>query len=217
MTLTGYGIFVYGASGFIEPVQEQAPTLSNSIIPYCATLRSVVFAAFNLLFGEAMLRAAPPRSLVLFGIAVFCAAIATTAASVQAAPSEALLLVSFGGAAGISSGLVYMSIFTPTLAWFADRKGLVAGLLGFGQGLGATVWNAAASPLSRALSASSMLALYGSLIAACWGWGVLITWPPGGGPPPPAAKRGRWGALSDCDATLLLLWCAELGRHVAGT
>ena len=30
--------------------------LSHSIVPYCATLRSLVFAAFNLLFGKAMLR-----------------------------------------------------------------------------------------------------------------------------------------------------------------
>jgi len=216
MTLTGYGIFVYGASGFIAPVEEQAPMLSHSIVPYCATLRSLVFAAFNLLFGKAMLRSASPRTLVLIGTGSFGVGIATTAASVAVAPSHALLLLGFGVATGVGSGLVYMSIFTPTLAWFADRKGLVAGLLGAGQGLGATLWNAAASPLSRALPASSMLLLYGGLIGSCWGWGALVTWPPGGGPPAAAATRGRCGLFADCDAKLLLLWCVNLIGMASG-
>ena len=74
--------------------------LSHSIVPYCATLRSLVFAAFNLLFGKAMLRSASPRTLVLIGTGSFGVGIATTAVSVAVAPSHALLLLGFGDATG---------------------------------------------------------------------------------------------------------------------
>eukprot|EP00965_Chrysotila_dentata_P236853 6201565-Pleurochrysis_carterae.AAC.3 len=49
---SGYGVFVYGTSALIVPIREQAPSLSPSIVPYVAGLRSVTFAVTNLFFGE---------------------------------------------------------------------------------------------------------------------------------------------------------------------
>ena len=149
LALTGYGIFVYGSSAFIGPVTEQAPGLSHAIVPFAAGVRSFSFAAYNLFFGQRLLRTLRPRSLVALGTSLGTAGLLLTTANVASllgAPSEGVFVSGTGVLCGVGSGLVYMAVFQPTLAWFPERKGLVAGLLSAGQGVDSTTWKRAADP-----------------------------------------------------------------------
>ena len=105
-----------------------------------------------------------------------------------------------------SRGASQMAVFQPTLAWFPEHKGLVAGLLGFGQGLGSTVWNALSPALSRALPASRIMLYYGAAILVCWGCGVLMTWPDSASPLQRRARTSSAKSNRQCDEALALLW-----------
>jgi len=213
ISLTGYGVFVYGTSALIVPIREQAPSLSPSIVPYVAGLRSVTFAVTNLFFGQLMLRRGSPTQWVASGC--FVAALGLVVAAMNVAspqPSDAVLLLSWGVGTGLGSGLLYMSVFQTTLAWFPDRKGLVAGLLGFGQGLGAMTWNAASLSIAAVMEGSTMLLLYGGIIIGCWAFGMLARWPPDAQPKrsSSSAKTGLCmcfvGWAEQCSSRLVALF-----------
>lgn len=200
LSMTGYGMYVYGASTFIAPVSDQAPDLPLSTIPYAFALRSTIFAVFNLSFGASMLQRVPPwRSAVVACTLIIlgCACAGGSVALSSPTPGlpelgQPLIFASFV-ICGIASAVFYLPVYTPCLAWFPDRKGIVAGCIGVGQAVGGMTWNATGPLISQHLAASTVFVLYGVLVAACWSAGLLIQWPPSGQTGPPPANHGADG------------------------
>ena len=46
----------------------------------------------------------------------------------------------------------YVPVYQPILSWFPERKGLIAGFMGVGQGVGGMTWNGAAPVLGELAS-----------------------------------------------------------------
>lgn len=175
--MTGYGVFVYGSSSFILPVADEAPELPISTCPYAFALRSVTFAVVNLAFGSFLLRG-PPHRWVLCSVALMILGCTCAGASVAAVePSAAGFTISLI-VAGVATAAFYLPVYQPMLAWFPDRKGLVAGFVGVGQASGGSLWNAAAPAIALHTRSSGLFLLYGLTVGSFWLAGVLVTWPP---------------------------------------
>ena len=203
ISLAGYGVFAFGWSGLIAPISRDMPSLPHSIVPLTASVRSSTFVAWNLLVGNALVNRSIRTGIaawVCLGVALTGAGVGLAAGAIGAdnSPSVPLLYLTLGVAPGLGTAIFYMAIFPPTLAWFADRKGLAAGVLGLGQGVGALVCNSAAVPVGRALRAPTLLLLWGGLVCALWMCGCLVRWPPR------AQPASRADALSAARA-----WCGD--------
>ena len=129
ISLAGYGVFAFGWSGLIAPISRDMPSLPHSIVPLTASVRSSTFVAWNLLVGNALVNRSIRTGIaawVCLGVALTGAGVGLAAGAIGAdnSPSVPLLYLTLGVAPGLGTAIFYMAIFPPTLAWFADRKGL---------------------------------------------------------------------------------------------
>jgi len=100
------------------------------------------------------------------------------------ATSTTLLYLTYGGVGGIGTGIVYVGVVGLMVRWFPDRRGLAAGAVACGYGMGAilTTFPVSASIASRGIDGT--LLLFGLVFAVI---GFLAA--QGLRMPPPAATR----------------------------
>jgi len=149
------------------------------------------------------LQRGPPAMWVIASILLMISGCVLASASI--ATSAAGLYVAVGVLMGAATAAVYLPVYQPLLAWFPDRKGLVAGCIGVGQAAGGSLWNAFAPLIASRIPGSMLMLVFGFAVSACWAAGVCVTWPPSGRPDAPRRQ---------CPSTLpMLLAAAHRLRH----
>lgn len=209
LAMAGYGTFVYGSSAFISPVALEAPTLAVSVVPFGFAIRSATFAICNLAFGSLFLRG-PVFAWVLTAEMFMFGGCACAFASISASPPAPAGFYASMVIAGVATALYYIPVYQPMIAWFPDRKGLVAGCAGVGQATGGSVWNAVAPALAQQSHGSGLFLVYGGVIGMLWFSGVLVTWPTSGRPvvPPRRCPRSMSSLLASVHGArhAIMLW-----------
>jgi MFS family permease len=221
LAMCGYGAFVYGSSAFILPVQQQAPSLPISVVPYAFSLRSVIFALGNLVLGPLLLRGSP-ATWVALAVVLMLLGCAGAAGSVATASASALYLsLSLSGAACCA---MYVPVYQPMISWFSDRKGTIAGLAGVGQAVGGMAWNGLSPVLAERVAASWLFVVYGLAVCAMWSFAAAVVWPPAGPPAPPPScvamlvariRGGRHGTHRSSSAADGSSCCTLVARSAA--
>ena len=82
------------------------------------------------------------------------------------AQSTSMLYLTYGGLGGIGTGIVYVGVVGLMVRWFPDRRGLAAGAVAAGYGMGAIVTTFPISASLVAHGVENTLRLYGALFAA---------------------------------------------------
>ncbi|MCL2003696.1 MAG: OFA family MFS transporter [Oscillospiraceae bacterium] len=158
---------------------------------------SVMLAAFvlGILLGGRAQDKLGPRRATLAGSVLIGAGMIGTAFVPAGAPW--LVYVTYGGAAGLGVGAVYMSTIAAVQKWFPDRRGFASGMIVCAFGLSL----AAFAPLARAmlsrLGVPPTFLIFGlGFLAVCVCSALFIQNPPegyrpAGYTPPPASVQKR--------------------------
>jgi OFA family oxalate/formate antiporter-like MFS transporter len=122
----------------------------------------VFLQAFFSPFQGALIDRFGPRRLISIG--TLLAGVSWMLASY--ASSTTMLYLTYGGLGGLGTGIVYVGVVGLMVRWFPDRRGMAAGAVAAGYGMGAIVTT---FPISASLAAhgiESTLWLYGMIFAA---------------------------------------------------
>ncbi|MFC0400686.1 oxalate/formate MFS antiporter [Paraburkholderia rhizosphaerae] len=121
----------------------------------------VFLQAFFSPFQGALIDRFGPRKLISIG--TLLAGVSWMFAS--HASSTTMLYLTYGGLGGLGTGIVYVGVVGLMVRWFPDRRGMAAGAVAAGYGMGAIVTT---FPISASLAAhgiESTLWLYGMIFA----------------------------------------------------
>jgi OFA family oxalate/formate antiporter-like MFS transporter len=122
----------------------------------------VFLQAFFSPFQGALIDRFGPRKLISIG--TLLAGVSWMLASY--ASNTTMLYLTYGGLGGLGTGIVYVGVVGLMVRWFPDRRGMAAGAVAAGYGMGAIVTT---FPISASLAAhgiESTLWLYGLIFAA---------------------------------------------------
>lgn len=150
---------VYAWSVFRVPLAEAYGGVSASAVntTFSIAILALGFAAF---FGGLWMGAKGPRivaltSGVLYGGGIFLASFA--------APSIAILYLTYGLMAGIGIGLGYIVPLATLIKWFPDKRGFITGLAVAGFGAGAVLTAPIAKQLVLGIGVFPTFAILGGI------------------------------------------------------
>jgi MFS transporter, OFA family, oxalate/formate antiporter len=121
----------------------------------------VFLQAFFSPFQGALIDRFGPRKLISIG--TLLAGVSWMLASY--ASSTTMLYLTYGGLGGLGTGIVYVGVVGLMVRWFPDRRGMAAGAVAAGYGMGAIVTTFPVSASLAAHGVDSTLWLYGMIFA----------------------------------------------------
>jgi len=144
------GMFLHFTLGTLYSFGNLSPYLTSYIRAhtdenYRYTDASWIFAASMagqgslMFFGGWIERKIGPRWTVILGGAIMSSGVALTAKTCTQNPG--FVVLTYGLLFGIGVGICYSAPFTCAMRWMPDKKGLVAGFVVAGSGVGAFIFN----------------------------------------------------------------------------